>query len=71
MKMEQLTHQIISYENGDMNEDEIILFFQELVDTGLAWSLQGHYGRTASWLIEEGYVYPASSGRNKEVHGIS
>jgi hypothetical protein len=45
---------IIRYEQGDMQEDEFIEFFQELIDTGHAWSLQGHYGRTASALIEDG-----------------
>ena len=45
---------IIRYENGTMTEEETILFFQELINSGLAWKLQGHYGRTAAALIEEG-----------------
>ena len=52
---------IIRYEQGEMNEDETIEFFQELVDTGMAWDLQGSYGRTAAVLIEYGYVTPPSA----------
>jgi len=29
---------------------------QHLIDTGLAWSLQGSIGRTCQRLIEEGYI---------------
>ena len=46
--------QVIKYENGEMSEEEIIAFFQELINTGLAWKLQGHYGRIAANLIESG-----------------
>lgn len=49
---------IIQYDNGEMPEEEVVDFFQELVDSGIAWQLQGHYGRTASWLIREGLVRP-------------
>ena len=35
---------IIDYENGDMDWDRLVDFFQHLIDNGLAWSLQGHYG---------------------------
>ena len=49
-----MTDKIIRYENGEMNEIEVASFFQELIDTGLAWKLQGHYGRTALGLIQDG-----------------
>ena len=52
---------ITAYEEGDMTEDEIVLFFQELVDSGMAWTLQGRYGRTALALIEAGLVAPRSN----------
>ena len=47
---------IIAYENGELEEDEVISLFQELVNSGLAWQLQGHYGRTAASLIDVGLV---------------
>lgn len=43
-----------AYESGQMTEDEIVEFFQQLIDNGMAWTLQGHYGRTAAYLIEQG-----------------
>ena len=49
-------NQILAYENGELNESEVIELFQSLVSTGLAWSLQGSYGRTAKALIEAGLV---------------
>ena len=45
---------IIKYENGSMTNEETIKFFQELIDSGMAWKLQGHYGRTAIHLLEVG-----------------
>ena len=36
------------------DEAEFIAAWQQLIDTGLAWSLQGWFGRRATELIEEG-----------------
>lgn len=47
---------ILAYENGELDETEIVALFQSLVDSGMAWRLQGHYGRTAAALIEAGLV---------------
>lgn len=47
---------VIKYENGEMSEQEIIDFFQELVDSGMAWELQGSYGRMAMHLVESGLI---------------
>ena len=50
------TSAIIAYEEGSLDEDEVIELFQNLVNTGLAWRLQGSYGRTAAALIEQGVI---------------
>jgi len=49
-----MVDKIIQYEAGNMNAEETIEFFQELIDTGMAYTLQGHYGRTATYLLVEG-----------------
>jgi len=38
------------------DEQEVIEAWQFLVDTGLAWQLQGWFGRTARDLIEAGII---------------
>jgi hypothetical protein len=48
--------QIVAYEQGELDEDEIVELFAVLVETGMAWQLQGHYGRTAMALIEAGLI---------------
>ena len=59
-----MVDKIIRYENGTMDEEETIQFFQELINTGMAWKLQGHYGRTAMHLVEEGLCEYMSEGTN-------
>lgn len=59
-----LLNDIIKYEAGDIGDStvpleeqlELLDFFQKLVDSGLAWRLQGQYGRVAANLIRLGLV---------------
>lgn len=46
---------MIAWENGELDDEETIDLFQELIDSGLAWQLQGCYGRMADRLIQAGY----------------
>jgi hypothetical protein len=47
---------IMDYEGGTQSHEDTVAMFQSLVDSGLAWQLQGHYGRTAMRMIEAGLV---------------
>jgi len=46
---------MMKWENGELSDDDTIMLFQNLIDTGLAWQLQACYGRQAAALIEAGY----------------
>ena len=58
-----VTDAIIAYEQGDLDDDAVVDLFQDLVDSGAAWRLQGHYGRTAIALIQAGLVSPPERNR--------
>lgn len=45
---------IMAWEAGDMTAKEEVEFFQELIDSGTCWTLQGCYGRAATALIDAG-----------------
>ena len=48
---------IIRFENGEMDDDEVVEFFQSMIDSGVVWQLQGFYGRNAMALIEAGMCH--------------
>lgn len=54
--MDDLVHAIMTYEAGEMTPREQVKLFAHLVKTGRAWSLQGHYGRQAYYLMEVGLI---------------
>lgn len=47
---------IIEYEQGTLGARATLELFGALVRTGDAWTLQGHYGRTARSLLEAGII---------------
>jgi hypothetical protein len=52
----QLVDQLIAYEEGQITGDQEVAFFEQLVETGTCWQLQGHYQRVAATLIEAGLI---------------
>jgi hypothetical protein len=52
-----ITGNIIAFENGELEQDDLVILFQHLIDNGMAWSLQGSYGRTAVSLIQSGLCH--------------
>jgi len=49
---------IIAYESGELSDKDTLKLFQHLVDTGEVWHLQGHYGRVANDLLQQGLIKP-------------
>lgn len=56
-KTSELTTSLMMYEDGKINEvNDVLELFSGLIKTGLAWQLQGFYGRTARHLIDIGAI---------------
>ena len=51
-----IVDKMIAYEGGEMNDEETVEFFQELLDRRLINSLQGTYQRIAALLLELGHI---------------
>jgi hypothetical protein len=47
---------IMDFESGQLSDKGILELFSELIKNGMAWSLQGSYGRAAQSLIDRGYI---------------
>lgn len=48
---------LIAFENGELEQEQVIDFIQDGIDRGWVWQLQGSYGRLASSLINEGLCH--------------
>ena len=53
MNKDILVNQIIAYESDELTEQECLKLFSTLIQNGMVWQLQGHYGRTAQALIDQ------------------
>jgi hypothetical protein len=50
------------------SEEQVIEAWQLLIDTGLAWQLQGWFGRTAAHLIGEGICTDNTRAAQAAIH---
>lgn len=59
---------VMAYEGGELDQDAMVAGFQAMIDDGVVWQLQGHYGRTAMALIEQGLcIRPLGRGDQGEL----
>jgi hypothetical protein len=56
MTQDERVNAIIAFESGEADVQDQLRLFSNLVGTGLAWSLQGTYGRQATALIDAGLI---------------
>lgn len=56
LQEKSIVTKITEFENGEMGDAEKLMFFQELVNTGIVWELQGTYARSAMELIKAGAI---------------
>lgn len=47
---------LMAYENGSLGALDTLNLFSHLVRTGMAWTLQGAYGRQAARFIDAGWL---------------
>jgi len=59
--MDTFTATMIAEGIEDSSVEKQLEAWQHLVDTGIVWTLQGWYGRTARQLINEGLIKSASN----------
>ncbi|MEU9795034.1 hypothetical protein AB0E27_31315 [Streptomyces sparsogenes] len=55
-RMKDIAIDMVSYELDELGPLETLELFGLLVKSGMAWTLQGSYGRVASELIHSGYL---------------
>lgn len=56
IEMMDLMNRVVQYESEENSLEWIVQLFADLIATGLAWQLQGRYGREAKAMIDEGII---------------
>ena len=54
---DELWERLMAFDQGRLSEQDVIRLFQQLIDEGHAWRLQGAYGRTAQALLDAGLCH--------------
>lgn len=62
-----LVGRLMDYEAGELDQDQILDLFADLVRSGTVWALQGSYQRTAHELINAGLLSPTGELTGGEV----
>ena len=70
MKNKDIIDYIMDYEMGNMSDIDTLKMFSELIKNGMAWTLQGHYGRTAQTLIDNEYLLANGDFNNEKLLDI-
>jgi hypothetical protein len=60
--MADINELICAFEAGELEDPEIFEMFQSMINSGLAYRLQGSYGRTAEALISSGDCHDPQPG---------
>ena len=69
-KKKQTIDYIMDYEMGNLSDLDTLKLFSELIKNGMAWTLQGHYGRTAQTLIDNEYLLANGDFNNEKLLDI-
>lgn len=62
-----LVDKIMAYEQGELDDEGTLDLFAGLIKSGMAWSLQGSYGRAAVALIDNGFITREGELTGKEI----
>jgi hypothetical protein len=65
-KVSQQIDQVVKYESGQLDDVKTIALFQSLIESGLAWSLPGNYGRKANELITLGVCHQVDRSLSRQ-----
>ena len=65
-KADDVNARIAAFEAGELGEREAVELFQELIDSGMVWNLQGSYGRKAQEFIQRGLCHAAPRKTERE-----
>lgn len=57
LPLSSVGERLVAFECGELDEESELDLLQDLIDGGLAWKLQGFYGRICTQLIAQGILH--------------